>query len=113
MDASNRKKVGIRRRRPAQTAEARENQIISLAVDLAERQIAEGTASSQVLVHFLKLGTVRAKLEMEKLKHEAELLKAKTDALESAGRMEDLYKDAMLAFTSYQGNPQDEEIIDD
>jgi hypothetical protein len=91
------------KRRPALTPEARENQLISLAVDLAEKQLAEGTASSQVITHFLKLGSSRADLEKEKIKHENELLRAKTESLESATRTEELYKNAVAAFRSYSG----------
>jgi hypothetical protein len=88
---------------PAKTVEGRENQLISKAVDLAEKQLEEGTASSQVITHFLKLGTVRAKVELEKLQQETLLLSAKTEALESAKRMEALYINALNAMRSYQG----------
>lgn len=92
-----------RRRAPATTIEARENQLISLAVDLAERQLAEGTASSQVITHYLKLGTTKERLEKEKLEKENELLKAKTEAIQSAKRVEELYRDALSAMKSYSG----------
>ena len=92
-----------RRRAPATTIEARENQLISLAVDLAERQLAEGTASSQVITHYLKLGTTKERLEKEKLEKENELLKAKTEAIQSAKRVEELYRDALNAMKSYSG----------
>ena len=62
--------------RPALTPESRENQLVSLAINLAEKQLREGTASSQVITHYLKLGSTQAKLEQEKLKQENELLKA-------------------------------------
>lgn len=91
-----------KRMRPALTPEARENQLISLAVDLAEKQLSEGTASSQVITHFLKLGSTKAQLEKAKLEHETELLRAKTESLESAKHMEELYKDAMEAFKGYR-----------
>lgn len=96
--------------RPASTPEGRENQLISLAVDLAEQQLLDGTASSQVITHFLKLGTEKTRLEREKLTHETELLKAKTKALESSERMEAMYKEAMDAFRSYspQAGPDEE-----
>jgi sensor histidine kinase YesM len=92
-----------RRRPPATTPEARENQLISLAVDLAEKQLAEGTASSQVITHYLKLGSTREKLEKEKLEKENELLKAKTEALQTAKNVEVLYKNALNAMRSYSG----------
>lgn len=96
-----------RKIRPALTPEARENQLISLAIDLAEKQLMEGTASSQVITHYLKLGTTTAKLEKEKLARENELLEAKTKALESAERVEELYANALNAMRIYSGNPMD------
>ena len=89
--------------RPALTPESRENQMISLAVDLAEEQLRNGTASSQVITHFLKLGTTMAKLEKEKLERENKLLDAKTEALESAKRVEELYTNALRAMKGYSG----------
>jgi hypothetical protein len=90
--------------RPALSVEARENQLILLAVDEAERQLREGTASSQVITHFLKLGTTRAQLEKEKLQKENELLGAKTESIQSGQRMEELYKEAIDAMKTYSGN---------
>lgn len=95
--------------RPALTPEARENQLVSLAVDLAERQLLEGTASSQVITHYLKLGTTTARLEKEKLERENELLRAKTKALESAERIEELYANALNAMRNYSGNGGEED----
>ena len=92
-----------RPRRPALSPEARENQMISYAIDLAEEQLRNGTASSQVITHFLKLGTTKAELEKEKLIQENELLKAKTKAIESQESSEELYKNAIKAFASYSG----------
>lgn len=100
------------RRRPATTPEARENQMISLAVDLAEKQIREGTASSQVLSHFLKLGTTREKLEQEKIARENSLLQAKAEALESAKKMEEIYSAALDAMRSYAGHDTVGELDD-
>ena len=91
--------------RPALTPEARENQMISLAVDLAEKQLREGTASSQVITHFLKLGS--SKLEKEILEKQKEMITAKTESLQSAKRVEELYSDAMNAFRKYSGNGGD------
>lgn len=93
-----------RRSRPALTPEARENQLVSLAVDLAEQQLRDGTASSQVITHYLKLGSTRASLEKEKLERENELLRAKTENLESAKRIEELYKEALDAMKIYSGS---------
>ena len=78
-------------RPPATTLEGRENQLIAEAVDLAEQQIRSGKASSQVITHFLKLGTTREKLEQERLANENSLLKAKVEALASSVRVEELY----------------------
>lgn len=91
------------RMRPALNPDARENQMISLAVDLAEQQLRDGTASSQVITHFLKLGSSKEKLEKEKLEKENELLKAKAEALKSAKKVESLYADALKAFRTYSG----------
>lgn len=95
--------------RPALTPEARENQMISLAVDLAEKQLKEGTASSQVITHFLKLATVREKLERERLVKENKLLEAKTESIERNDRIESIYKDAIAAMRRYGGHGEQEE----
>lgn len=92
-----------RKRKAAATAEARENQLIAMAVDLAEQQIANGTASSQIITHFLKLGTVKEQLEKEKLEMENKLIQAKIEALESSKRIEELYANAIEAMREYQG----------
>jgi len=92
-----------RRRRPATSPEARENELISYAADLAEEQILGGTASSQVITHFLKLGSSRERLEQERLKHENELLEVKKEAMESQKRVEELYMQALDAMRSYSG----------
>ena len=89
--------------RPALTPEARENQLISLAVDLAEKQLQEGTASSQETTHFLKLGSMKNRLEMEKLEEENKLLKAKTESIQSQKRVEELYLEALNAMRNYAG----------
>ena len=92
-----------RKIRPAMTPEARENQMIALAMDAAERQLLDGSASSQVLTHFLKLGTERERLEREKLEKENELLRAKTEAIESGEEMKSLYEEAIKAMRNYAG----------
>lgn len=96
------------RRQPSVTEEGRENQIVSMAIDLAEKQIAAGTASSQVITHFLKLGSTRERLEQERLKRENQLLDAKVEQLASAARVEELYKDALDAMRLYSGKSIDE-----
>lgn len=89
--------------RPALTPEARENQLISLAVDLAEQQLRDGTASAQVITHYLKLGATTAQLEKRNLEKDIELKEAKTKALESAERQEELYANAIRAMREYNG----------
>ena len=93
-----------KRRAPATTPEGRERQIIALAVDEAERQIRAGEASSQVLTHYLKLGSTREKIEQEKLVMEVNLLTKKAESMDSARRMEELYDEAIKAMRSYGGN---------
>lgn len=105
-----------KRGRPALTPDAREKQMISLAVDLAEQQLRDGTASSQVITHFLKLATVREKLERERLREENRLLKAKTKAVERETVNGDLYEKALAAMKRYTGNnsqPIEEDEDDD
>ena len=93
----------------ALTPEARENQLISLAVDLAEKQLQEGTASSQVITHYLKLGSGRERLEREKLEEENKLLKARTEQLQSMKRVEELYEEAIKAMRNYGGQGEADE----
>ena len=98
-----------RKRRPALTPEARENQMIALAVDLAEKQLMEGTASSQVITHFLKLGSSKAELEREKLAMENELIRAKTESIQSQKKMEEVYLNALNAMKRYSGHGDGDE----
>lgn len=102
-----------KRMQPAATPEARENQLIALAVDVAEKQLLEGTASAQVITHYLKLGTTKERLEKEKLERENELLKAKAEALQSQKDTEKLYKEAIKAMKSYAGFGTGEEDEED
>lgn len=101
------------RRPPATTPEARENQLIAKAVDLAEKQIVEGTASAQVVTHFLKLGSSREKLEQERINNENSLLVAKREAMASAARVEELYGAAIDAMRAYAGHAPMKDIDDD
>lgn len=94
--------------RPALTPEARENQMIALAVNAAEEQLMNGTASSQVITHYLKLGSTKTRLENEKLQAENDLLKAKIEALNSQKRTEELYAEALKAMRDYSGMGEDE-----
>ena len=98
-----------RKIRPALTPEARENQMIALAVDLVEQRLLDGTASSQETTHFLKLGSMKNRLEMEKLQEENRLLKARTEALQSAKRVEELYSEAIKAMRRYSGQESDDD----
>lgn len=95
---------------PASNPEERENQMISLAVNLAEQQLREGTASSQVIVHYLKLASTRNKLEEEKIKYETAMLQAKKDALNKSGQFQELMANALDAFRSYSGNTEESEV---
>lgn len=97
-----------RKTKPALSPEARENQLIALAVDLAEKQLMEGTASAQVITHYLKLGTMKEQLEREKLERENELLRVKSEAIQSAQRVEELYANAIEAMRSYRSLSDDE-----
>lgn len=102
------------RRRRATTPEGRENQLVSDAIDLAEQQIRAGTASSQVITHFLKLGSTRERLEQQRLEHENELTRVKIEALESQKRVEELYAEALMAMRSYAGDlPAPESDVED
>lgn len=98
------------RRPPATTPEGVEAQTIAMAVALAQKQLSDGTASSQVITHYLKLATTREKLEQEKLTRENELLRARVDSIASAKRVEDLYENAIKAMRSYAGQ---EGVFDD
>lgn len=98
----------VQKRRPATTEEGRESQLVSLAIDLAEKQLSEGTASAQVITHYLKLGSTRERLEQERLHRENQLLDARVETLASAKRVEELYSAALEAMRSYAGRMPDE-----
>jgi hypothetical protein len=98
---------GIIKSRPGLTPESRENQLISLAIDLAEKQLREGSASSQVISHFLKLGSTTNMLEKETLKKNLDLITAKTEAIKSGKVIEELYTNALAAMRKYSGNNSD------
>lgn len=102
-----------KRRRPAASPKARENQIVSKAIDLAEKQIESGEVSAQVLTHYLKLASSREKLEQERLALENKLAEAKIEALASAKRVEELYESALTAMRSYSGTPVEEDFEED
>jgi hypothetical protein len=93
-----------RGRRPATTPEARELELSSAAYDLAEEQIMSGTASSQVITHFLKAGSSRERLEQERMAHEIQLMEVKKEQLEGQKRVEELYINALEAMRGYSGH---------
>lgn len=101
-NAENKTKTPATRR--SSTVEGREDQMIALAVDLAEKQLREGTASAQVITHYLKLGSTKERLEKQLLGEQVELAKAKTDAIKSAKRIEELYANALSAFKDVSYN---------
>lgn len=94
--------------RPAMSPEARENQLICLAYDIAEERLKNGTATSQEVVHFLRLGSLRQRKELELMEKKIELDSAKTAALQSAKRIEELYSNAINAFRQYRSSADDE-----
>lgn len=96
---------------PAKTQEARENQLTSLAFDLVEKRMIEGTATSQETTHFLKLGSTREKLERRKLEAEIKLQDARVDAIASQKRTEELFAEAIKAMRSYQGIEMSDEDV--
>ena len=100
-----------RKSRPALTPEAKENQMISLAMDLAEQQLRDGTASSQVIAHFLKLGSTKERLERDMMEEQKKLLQAKTEAMASSKRVEELYEEAINAMKHYSGNDSNDQDI--
>lgn len=98
-----------RKVRPALSPEARENQLISYAVDLAEQQLRDGTASSQVITHFLKLGSTKERIEKEILEKQKGLIEAKTKAYQSSEEIKEMYTAALKAMRTYSGQGGDEE----
>ena len=91
-------------RRVATTPEGREKQLINLAVDLAERQLREGTASAQVISHYLKASSTREQVELERLRGDVRLQEAKIEQMATVARVEDLYNDAIAVMRNYQGD---------
>lgn len=102
-----------RKQTPARTPEGRENQIINLAMDEIEKRLLNGTASSQILTVLLKLATTKAQLELEKLRSDIALQRAKEQEIEDKASNSDLYAQALAAFRSYKGDSQEEDEYDD
>lgn len=109
------KAVKISRTRTPLTPEARENLMISLAMDLAEQQLRDGTASSQIITELIKRGSTKAKIEKELLEKQRDLAAAKAESIKSADRQEELMVEAMKAMRRYQGTDDEgeEEIFDE
>jgi len=99
----------IKTMRPALTPEADEQQMISLATDLAKKQLLDGTASSQVITHYLNLASSKKKLESEIMELQKDLLVAKTEAIRSTKTIEELYSNAIKAMRRYSGNGDGDE----
>jgi len=95
--------------RPMLSPEARENRCIALATDLAEQQLRDGSASSQVITHYLKLGTSKYQLELEKQRYENEMIQAKTENLKGLKNQEELLEKALKAFRGYSGQEVEED----
>lgn len=96
------------RRRPAETPDLRELQLVNLAFDLAERQLSEGTASAQVISHFLKARSPREMLEQERIRHENELMEVKRKAIADQANLAELFENAMAAMRSYTGKQSED-----
>jgi len=99
--------------RTAITDEGREQQMIALAMDLVEKRLRNGTASSQETTHFLKLGSTKAKLELEKVRRENQLLVAKTESLQTSKKFEELFEQGMQAYLVYTGHNETNDDEDD
>ena len=95
------------------SVEAHQNQMISLANKCAEEQLRKGTASSQIICHYLKMGSERERLAVEQAKADLELTKAKTKAIESSERMDEMFTKALKVFSSYRGETDGEEDDED
>lgn len=99
-----------KKRSSARSVEGKENEMIGLAIDEAERRIREGTASSQIITHYLKLGTTRERLEKDILEEKRKLLRAQTESIESSKRIEKLYERAIKAMKTYSPNSEEDEF---
>ena len=108
-DAKESSSISPKRRRKATTIEGRENQLIKLAYDLAEQRLIDGTASAMEITHLLKLKTTETRLREEKLRKENNLLEARVREIESRETTESLYKEALAAMRSYQGEVTQED----
>lgn len=102
MSESTERKTSARRRPPAMSLEDREDQLIAMAEDLAEKKLRDGTASNQLILHYLGLGSTKGRLEKENLGKKNELLTAQTESVRADRRNDELYRDAIEAMRSYR-----------
>lgn len=100
---------GKQKRSRSRTPKGKENYLISLAIEMVEEQLLNGTASSQVLTHFLKLATTKEKLENEKLRSDLRVAEAKIKAIQSADEIKELYNKALQAMNRYSGGEEIDE----
>lgn len=99
-----------KQRQPARSIQGREAQLVSIAMDVAEEQMLNGSASAQIINHFLKMGSTREELEQQKVKMELELLDARIEGTRSAKRVEELYEQAIHAMRTYAGQVEEEDV---
>lgn len=92
---------------PATSLQAREDQLINMAYNEVERRISEGIATGPELVHFLRMGSTKGRLEKQLLERENELMTAKTEALNTQRKVEELYANAIEAMKSYRSDSDD------
>lgn len=103
----------MKKTKSARSPDAVENILINLAIDVAEKQLRNGTASSQVITHFLKLASSKERLEKQRLQEEVKLLRSKTENMETNKNIETLYAEALNAMSTYGtpfGDEDDEEL---
>lgn len=105
--------TGDRESAPGRTLEARENQLILLATNLAEQWLRDGTAPAQVVSHYLKLGSTRERLEQERIRHENELASAKSEKIRSDRQSAEMLEEALKAFRSYSGRDEEDDYYED
>lgn len=104
--------IGVSREPPAISVDDRYDQLVSLAVDLAEERLRDKSASNQLIAEIIRYGSVKEKLQREKLSREAEVLRVKAEALESARRTEELYENAIRAIGIYDGSASEDDDYD-
>lgn len=99
-----------KKQKPFKSIEEAENTNIALAMNLARKQLEEGTASAQVIAHFLKIGSTKERDEKELRQQQIELMSAKTGAIKSAQSSEELYAKAIDAMTKC--SPSEDDVDD-